>query len=139
MIANRKRIISFVRRKFLGGELENIIEPKLDRAADEIGRLLDVRFVMMGHTHKAKKVAIGGERECWYLNSGAWIPGEQKERHTAGCQSKLTYIQVRDGDELEAELLRWCQRNSRPEPFHGSKRASGVHRAARRSLRKSRA
>ena len=113
----RNRAISLARNVFLGGEVSSAVEPKLDTAASALANMLDVRYVIMGHTHKPLVRKVREEPDCWYINNGAWLVPLVKERHRGGCRSPLTYLQIATEGVLHHELLRWCQRENKPEPF----------------------
>ena len=113
----RDKVFRLARNVFLGGEILGMVEPKLDAAAASLAKLLDVRYVIMGHTHKPLVRQVRSEPDCWYLNTGSWLVPSAKERHRGGCRSPLTYVQLTLGETLSHDLLRWCQREHKPEPF----------------------
>lgn len=116
LVMARKHIIRGFRNLFMGGEVSTVVAPKLDEAAERLARLLDVRYVIMGHTHKPVVRKVRHDPPCYYINTGAWLAPEKPERHRGGCRSALTYAVI-DVDEREHQLLRWCQKNSCPEEF----------------------
>ena len=107
-----------IRERYLGGRVTTAVEPKLDDAAVRIARLLGVRYVIFGHTHKPKKVQVNTQPSSWYVNTGSWLAPRQRERHRGGCPSRLTFVVFRDGAVPEARLFRWCARDNRPVLFN---------------------
>jgi hypothetical protein len=113
----RKPLLRAVRTRFLDGEVSTLVPPKLDAAAAGIAQLLDVRYVVLGHAHRPLLRQVRDEPPGWYVNLGAWLPPRYRERHQGGCRSSLTFALMLDREVPELTLWRWCQRNSRPEPF----------------------
>ncbi len=142
LVMGASTVLRWVRDRFLGGAVEPVIAPKLTEAGRKIAGILDVRYVLMGHSHKPLVEQVSDSPPCWYINSGSWLAGRQKERHDKGqCQSPLTYVVLRDGSPIQGALMRWCQRSNRPEVFKsfGTREVAAVRRGqARRSLRKAR-
>jgi hypothetical protein len=117
LLIGRKTLLRAARRRFLDGEVSTLVAPKLDAAAVRIAELLDVRYVVFGHSHKPMIRQVRDEPPGWYVNLGAWLPPRYRERHEGGCRSSLTFAQLLDRRVPELQLLRWCQRNDRPETF----------------------
>jgi UDP-2,3-diacylglucosamine pyrophosphatase LpxH len=109
----------WVRERYLGGNVITHVAPKVDDAARRIAEIIDVRYVMFGHTHKPRVNRVRQNPPCWYLNSGSWLSPRGRERHGASdnCPSRLTFIVYRDGKVPDARLFRWCARDARPVAF----------------------
>jgi type IV secretory pathway TrbD component len=112
-------LLPWARDRYLGGRVTTQVSPKVDAAAAALAQVLDVRYIVFGHTHKPRKVRVRADPPCDYLNSGSWLAPRGRERHEANqpCPSRLTFIVCRDGAALDARLFRWCTRDSAPIPF----------------------
>ncbi|MBN1947235.1 MAG: hypothetical protein JW797_16305 [Bradymonadales bacterium] len=117
LVVFRKPALRFLRNRCLGGEVLPGAAVKLEEAAHSLARLWKVRYVIFGHSHRPLCQPVPGLTSSWYLNEGCWLVPELKERHEGGCRSPLTYCLLLDREVPHAKLLRWCQRNHRPEPF----------------------
>jgi hypothetical protein len=106
-----------LRERFLGGQIATLVPPKLDAAAEAIGSILDVRYIIFGHTHRPVVREVRSTPPAWYVNTGCWLVPRYKERHQGGCRSPLTFGLLVDRSVPELQLLRWCQRNSKAEPY----------------------
>lgn len=108
-----------VRERYLGGNVSTTVAPKVDDAARKIAEVLDVRYIMFGHTHKPRVQRVRNNPPCWYLNGGSWLAPRARERHGASdsCPSRLTFIVYRDGKVPDARVFRWCARDARPVAF----------------------
>ena len=72
--------------------------PKLLEAAHRVARLFKVRYVVMGHSHRAVTETLeGGAR---YFNLGAWTGASKTELGQVG----MPHLVIADG---EARLCRW--------------------------------
>jgi len=88
---------------FGSGETESLL-----RNAQEVYRSVpSVRLITFGHTHASEMSLIGGD--CWYVNSGTWIPTIELETHAV--QDTNTFCVLRlsnDNGMFQREpLLRW--------------------------------
>lgn len=113
------KLLPLVRDRYFGGRVTTHVAPKVDRAAAQLGQLLDVPYLFFGHTHKPRKTLVRQDPPCYYLNSGSWLAPQTRERHGPGdaCPSRLTFVVYRLGPEPDARLFRWCARDAAPVPF----------------------
>ncbi|MCA9581133.1 MAG: metallophosphoesterase [Myxococcales bacterium] len=81
-------------------------------AAHHIGRILDARYVLMGHTHTAMASRVG---DCTtYVNLGNWGTDEVDEDHD---EPTRTHFVVRwELDRPRATFLRWDPKAGSPRP-----------------------
>ncbi|HEX3139323.1 MAG TPA: hypothetical protein VHQ87_04680, partial [Rhizobacter sp.] len=80
----------------LGAQRRTDAHPMLQKAARRVAQIFGVRYVAMGHSHRAVEEALGnGSR---YFNTGSWMDGG-------------THLVVADG---EAHLRKW---GAAPEPL----------------------
>ncbi len=78
----------------LGKRRRTDAHPMLQAAARRVAQIFDVKYIVMGHSHRAVEEAVGhGAR---YFNLGSWTPG----RTTEG----FPHVVVTGGS---AELRRW--------------------------------
>jgi hypothetical protein len=78
----------------LGAQRRTDVHPKLHAAAERVARVFDVRYIVMGHSHRAAEESLGSGAR--YYNLGSWTPG----RSTDG----FPHVVVTGGS---AELRRW--------------------------------
>jgi len=114
----REHVFSGLRKLLFGRAVTAVVAPKLTEAAGGLGKLLDVRYIVMGHTHKPMVKKVRNDPPCWYINSGSWLAPEEKERHHGGCRSPLTYATMTFDSAGEHQLWRWCQRDNQPEKYN---------------------
>ena len=72
--------------------------------------LLDVRYVVMGHTHDAELHALGekGGRKKEYFNTGTWNYVFSEEEQLIRKPVEFVFVQgVRMGEGLSVKLLEW--------------------------------
>jgi UDP-2,3-diacylglucosamine pyrophosphatase LpxH len=90
---------------------------------------LAVPFYLFGHTHRAERVAIrpGGPI---YLNAGTWSSMLPSDLRAFGPGGRLTFVDVEvvDGQEPRAELLRWDSEARRSVVPAGGEDACGGRR-----------
>lgn len=81
--------------------------PKLRRVAHKIQRLMNVRYVVFGHTHVPTVEPIAGDQKGYYINTGSW---------TGDSAGGLTHLCITSGsaEGPMAELRRWCVETHRP-------------------------
>lgn len=79
--------------------------PKLRRASVRIGHLMNVPFVVFGHSHEATVKRIHNKRRRWYFNLGSWLDTPAGFTHVA--------IRRQPGGS-RAELRRWSVRKCAP-------------------------
>ncbi|OIP42536.1 MAG: hypothetical protein AUK47_04045 [Deltaproteobacteria bacterium CG2_30_63_29] len=115
---------------FSEGRLSTSVSPKLLQAAEQIHRLIDVRYVVMGHSHYPEFHQLKRDPPRFYVNTGAWISPERRERHDPHCRSPLTYGLYR-WDEDELKIYRWCTRESEPVEFRSDIESDRAPRAER--------
>lgn len=81
----------------------------LGKAADEIRRLLGVRYVVFGHTHEADlQLLHDGPPRVEYVNSGTWtkVFAARLEERLLKEENEFVYVRV-DRKQPRMELLRW--------------------------------
>lgn len=79
----------------------------LREIARTIRNLLDVRYVVFGHSHDPDVLPLDEERKHTYFNVGTWVPG-------AG-ESQFVYLQILSHLESPtAHLMRWDRRSQYP-------------------------
>jgi hypothetical protein len=78
----------------LGAQRRTDVHPKLHAAAERVAQVFDVRYIVMGHSHRAAEESLGSGAR--YYNLGSWTPG----RSTDG----FPHVVVTGGS---AELRRW--------------------------------
>jgi len=72
--------------------------------------LLDVQYVIMGHTHDPELYAVGkdGGREKEYFNTGTWTTVFSEEERLVRKPVEFVYVQgLRNGDGLTVKLFEW--------------------------------
>lgn len=81
----------------------------LEKKAYSIQKLLNVPYLVFGHTHEAhRKLFSRGERRAEYFNSGTWtkVFTKSMEERLLKEESEFVYVQL-DRDERKIEFLRW--------------------------------
>ena len=68
--------------------------PKLQEAARRVAQIFDVKYIVMGHSHRAMEEAVGNGTR--YFNLGSWTPGRSSDG--------FPHVAVTSGS---AELRRW--------------------------------
>jgi len=83
----------------------------LHRIAGRLAALFDVRYVVLGHSHRADALALGDGRT--YFNIGTWVPMAKN--------AYFVYFAL-TGEEPDrrGRLLRWNKRKAEPEAFGGT-------------------
>ena len=94
--------------------------PKLRRVAHKIQRLMNVRYVVFGHTHVPTVEPIHGEKQGFYINTGSWA---------GDSMGGLTHLCITRGEAPRAELRRWCTDTHQPLKLSLPRRKSLFHRA----------
>lgn len=104
------------------------IKAKLDRAASEIGALLQVPVVALGHSHRPVRRRMLHDHRAFFVNTGSFLSHEH-DAHQRGepCRCPTTFV-VMVRPELYARpvprLKRWCTVLGRPEPFETPERSA---------------
>jgi len=119
------QVASWVTALFAGGRLSTAVAPKLDAAAAEIARTLDVKHVVMGHSHRPGQVRLAGQKPRFYTNTGAWLAPRKRERHDPDCRSPICYG-IYEPQTGMVSLYRWCTREMAPVPFSAGVRAESL-------------
>jgi UDP-2,3-diacylglucosamine pyrophosphatase LpxH len=78
----------------LGAQRQTDAHPMLQRAATRVAQVFDVKFIVMGHSHRAVEEPVGNG--AWYFNLGSWTPGRSNDG--------FPHVVVVGGS---AELRRW--------------------------------
>jgi len=79
---------------------------EMERGAGRIADLLPARFIVMGHSHGAKRLSVG-EGQI-YFNLGHWGQDDLPEDRPAGQKPPCTHLVITERDgEMRAELRRW--------------------------------
>jgi len=86
------------------------VAPKLDRAAEQLARVVDVPHIVLGHTHKPLQRLVRRGPDVVYTNTGAWIPAHRRE------YDQLTFA-IYDWDTESVTLMEWDTREMKPRPF----------------------
>ena len=78
----------------------------LQRAAERIAALADVRLVVFGHSHEDVIWRLGGppDEPVWYYNTGTWIAVFAPDELVPRERVQYTFLRIRD---YRAELLYW--------------------------------
>jgi UDP-2,3-diacylglucosamine pyrophosphatase LpxH len=90
----------------------------LERKAYSIQKVLDVPYLVFGHTHEAhRKLFSGGERRAECFNSGTWtkVFSKNMEERLLTEESEFVYVQL-DRDERKIQFLRWRDDLNAGEP-----------------------
>jgi UDP-2,3-diacylglucosamine pyrophosphatase LpxH len=87
---------------FLGAQRKTDAHPLLQRAAERVAQVFDVKYIVMGHSHRAVQEPVGNG--AWYFNLGSWTPGRSSDG--------FPHVAVTGGS---AELRRW-KGPPRPQP-----------------------
>jgi UDP-2,3-diacylglucosamine pyrophosphatase LpxH len=114
LLWGRRHVLRLIRHLFMGGEISTLVAPKLDRAAEQIAELLDVRYVAFGHSHRPVLRQIRDDPPCWYINTGCWLVSRQGDRPSLH-RSPLTFCRILDRSRPEATLFSWSWRGHKPE------------------------
>jgi UDP-2,3-diacylglucosamine pyrophosphatase LpxH len=77
----------------LGAQRQTDAHPMLQRAAARVAQVFDVKYVVMGHSHRAVEERVGN---ACYFNLGSWTPGRSNDG--------FPHVVVAGGT---AELRRW--------------------------------
>lgn len=95
-------------RWILSGILRKRLEHADRRAARAIADLLDVRYVVMGHTHDAEILSWRlGERRHTYFNTGTWTKVFSKVGGLAPQESEMVYLELTRMPSQVALLKKW--------------------------------
>jgi UDP-2,3-diacylglucosamine pyrophosphatase LpxH len=78
----------------LGAQRKTDAHPMLQRAAERVAQVFDVRYVVMGHSHRPVQEPVGNG--AWYFNLGSWTPSRSNDG--------FPHVVVTSGS---AELRRW--------------------------------
>ena len=78
----------------LGKRRRTDAHPMLQAAARRVAQIFDVKYIVMGHSHRAVEEAVG--RGTRYFNLGSWTPGRSNDG--------FPHVVVSGGS---AELRRW--------------------------------
>jgi hypothetical protein len=78
----------------LGKRRRTDAHPMLQAAARRVARIFDVKYIVMGHSHRAVEEAVGNGTR--YFNLGSWTPGRSNDG--------FPHVVVSGG---AAELRRW--------------------------------
>src|SRR3954462_2257309 len=78
----------------LGAQRKTDAHPMLQRAAERVAQVFDVRYVVMGHSHRPVQEPVGNG--AWYFNLGSWTPSRSNDG--------FPHVGVTSGS---AELRRW--------------------------------
>ena len=78
----------------LGARRRTDAHPMLQEAARRVAQVFDVKYIVMGHSHRAVEEAVGNGAR--YFNLGSWTPGRSREG--------FPHVVVAGGS---AELRRW--------------------------------
>jgi predicted phosphodiesterase len=82
--------------------------------ARQIRQLLNVRYVMMGHTHDADLQGIGDNGEE-YFNTGTWTTVFSQEERLIRKDVELVFVQaLRENGGLQVKLLEWDDATGQP-------------------------
>lgn len=79
--------------------------------------LLNVQYVIMGHTHDPElyEVGVSGDREKEYFNTGTWTTVFSEEERLVRKPVEFTYVQgLRNEDGLMVKLLEWNDEAGEP-------------------------
>jgi predicted phosphodiesterase len=85
--------------------------PMLQQAARRIAQILDVKVIVMGHSHRVVDEAIGGGAR--YLNLGSWT----------NAREGFPHVVVEDG---VAQLRYWRGPSAQPAPLADERSAVPV-------------
>ena len=79
----------------------------LDRAKEVLRTNPSLKMITFGHTH-ASEMSFAG-KDCWYVNSGTWIPTIDLETHEIQDTNTFCVLRlINEGGVLRREpLLRW--------------------------------
>ncbi|MBU0553502.1 hypothetical protein KKF91_15980 [Myxococcota bacterium] len=95
------------------------IAPQRARAP-EISRLLNVPFVVMGHTHAPERRRLTHNHHAFYINTGSFLPTDAPPHAPhAPCSCPQTFAVIAHpayGRPIP-ELKRWCRAASAPVPY----------------------
>jgi len=61
----------------LGKRRRTDAHPMLQAAARRVAQIFDVRYIVMGHSHRAVEEAVGNGTR--YFNLGSWTPGRSND------------------------------------------------------------
>jgi hypothetical protein len=89
----------------------------VDRAIRIRERIPGLRVITFGHTHTSEMRTIGGD--CWYINSGTWVPVIDLEVNRVEDTSTFCVLRILHGGRtLHREpLLRWQNNRQALEPM----------------------
>jgi UDP-2,3-diacylglucosamine pyrophosphatase LpxH len=105
-------IIGFLKWLFTGEEPKK--PSSLVHPAKAISKLLNVRYVIMGHTHDADLQSVGPNGEE-YFNTGTWtIVFSERERLIRKAVEFVFVQALRRNEGLQVKLLEWDDATSEP-------------------------
>jgi len=96
--------------KWLLSEEERKAPSYLFKKAEEISRILGVQYVVMGHTHDAELLDIGGGKMQGrrYYNTGTWTKVFSEEEQLIRKDVEFIFVQgERKNGGLKLKLLEW--------------------------------
>jgi len=96
-IMESDRFLKYVMKVHMRHKFEAIFREK----AEQLGKLVGAKHVVMGHTHKAEFRDFGKVK---YFNTGTWMPISYEKNVDYSKDKKLTYLQILKG---RAKLLEW--------------------------------
>ena len=108
-------VAAYFLRRSTGRGLDALFESRnLERAAGEVAKALGtehtVRYIVLGHDHKACLKQLG---ETWYVNTGAWVPLYDRNGPIEG-RERLTFFRLAWTHRGTPELLRWDESAGAP-------------------------
>ena len=85
----------------------------MDRA-EKICHCLNVKYVLMGHTHDADLQSIGKKGQE-YFNTGTWTKVFSEEERLIRKAVQFVFVQaLRKSDRLQVKLLEWDDSANEP-------------------------
>jgi len=87
----------------------NVLSDLVAEKAKEIFKHLDVRYVIMGHSHNADLQSIdnGGKNGKEYFNTGTWTKVFSEEERLIREENELVFVKIVREEGLKVELLKW--------------------------------
>lgn len=109
----------FIYEELVKGETIFTIEHRLPEYARSIARLLPVKVVTFGHTHKPRLIPLG--RDLVFVDTGTWAPimqGLDDGRLVPGYRNYL--VADFTGKEPSVQLLSYCRAHVNDDPRTGA-------------------
>ncbi|TMB28875.1 MAG: hypothetical protein E6J61_16885 [Deltaproteobacteria bacterium] len=97
----------------LGRQRRTDAHPMLQQAALRIVQLLDVRYVVMGHSHRPVDVQVGRGQ---YLNLGSWLNAREGFPHVMVADGVAELRYWKNGGSVKRELLPAREQQAAPQP-----------------------